>query len=181
MRRSKPGTFTSCIALAFCLSACSAPALYRPYADTGSYGYSEVNVAKNRYEVFFHGPSDIDDAAAKNFAIVRAAELGRQNGFAYFRLANSRVRRETYREVLEPELFPRNQWTGESMSREERERRAWEDSRRRRQRVVTLKPEPVVQLTVQYRNEDCEDCLEVAAKVSEALEQGILKAPAQKP
>jgi hypothetical protein len=134
--------------LALCallLAACSGPALYRPYADSGSYGYSEVNIAKNRYEVFFHGPADLDDAAAKNFAIVRAAEIGKRNGFPYFRVANSRVRRETTRAYLEPELFPQNRWTGESMTREEREQRAWEDSRRRRRRVVALKPEPVVQ------------------------------------
>ena len=175
MPRFLPGKFALCSALAFC--ACSAPALYRPYADTGSYGYSEVNVAKNRYEVFFHGPSDIDDATAKNFAIVRAAEIGRQNGFTYFRLANSKIRRETSTEVLrEPELFPQNRWTGESLTHAEREQRAWEESRRRRQRLsMTVKEEPVVQLTVQYRNEDCEDCLSVAAKVQEAAGQGILK------
>jgi hypothetical protein len=163
--------------LSLFLSACAAPALYRPYADTGSYGYSEVNIAKNRYEVYFHGPSDLDDAAAKNFAIVRAAEIGRQNGFTYFRLANTRIRRETSSEIRrEPELFPRHGWTGESLSREERERRAWEDSRRRRQRLsMTVKEEPVVQLTVQYRNEDCDDCLSVESKVREAVEQGILK------
>ena len=159
------------------LSACSAPALYRPYADTGSYGYSEVEIAKNRYEVFFHGPSDIDDATAKNYAIVRAAEIGRANGFTHFRLANSRVRREVSREITsEPELFPQYRWTGESLSREERERRAWEESRRRRQRSrMTVKEEPVVQMTVQYRNEDCDDCLAVATKVQESVDRGILK------
>jgi hypothetical protein len=173
MRHFHPGKFAWGVVLA--LAACSAPALYRPYADSGSYGYSEVNIAKNRYEVFFHGPSDLDDAAAKNFAIVRAAEIGRRNAFPYFRVAGSKVRRETTREFLEPELFPQNRWTGESLTREERERRAWEDSRRRRQRRATLKEEPVVQLTVYYRTEDCDDCLSVEEKVREAVEQGILK------
>jgi hypothetical protein len=172
MRHFHPGKFALGALL---LAACSAPALYRPYADSGSYGYSEVNIAKNRYEVFFHGPADLDDAAAKNFAIARAAEIGKRNGFLYFRVANSRVRRETTREYLEPELFPQNRWTGESLTREERERRAWEDSRRRRQRVVALKPEPVAQLNVYFRNDDCEDCLSVEEKLREAVEQGILK------
>lgn len=163
--------------MAIGLCACAAPALYRPYADSGSYGYSEVNIAKNRYEVYFHGPSDLDDATAKNYAIVRAAEIGRQNGFTYFRLANTRIRRERSSEILrEPELFPQNPWTGESLTREQREQRAWEDSRRRRQRMsVSVKEEPVVQLTVQYRDEDCNDCLTVDSKVREAVDRGILK------
>ena len=163
--------------MAMGLCACAAPALYRPYADTGSYGYSEVQIAKNRYDVYFHGPSDLDDAAAKNYAIVRAAEIGRQNGFTYFRLAGTRIRRERSREILrEPELFPQNPWTGENLTREQREQRAWEDSRRRRQRAsMSVKEEPVVQLTVQYRDEDCDDCLTVASKVNEAVDRGILK------
>ena len=173
----RPRVFSGLLAVALGLTACSAPALYRPYADTGSYGYSEVNIAKNRYEVYYHGPSDLDDATAKNYAIVRAAEIGRQNGFTYFRLANTRIRRERSSEILrEQELFPQNPWTGESLTREQREQRAWEDSRRRRQRMsVSVKEEPVVQLTVQYRNEDCDDCLTVASKVDEAVGQGILK------
>jgi hypothetical protein len=159
------------------LSGCAAPMLYRPYADTDSYGYSEVNVAKNRYEVFYHGPADIDDAAAKNYAIVRAAEIGKQNGFAYFRIASSKIRREkSTRVVREPELFPANPWSPSTLSREERERREWEDSRRRRQRVsMTTTEEPVVQLTVQYRDEDCDDCLKVDTKIDEAVKLGILK------
>ena len=175
MTRFQPGKLYVGIALVLC--ACAAPALYRPYADTGSYGYSEVNIAKNRYDVYFHGPSDLDDATAKNYAIVRAAEIGKQNGFLYFRLASTRIRRETSYEALrEPELFPEHPWTGENLTREEREQRAWEDSRRRRQRMSTsVKEEPVVQLTVQYRDEDCDDCLSVESKVREAVEQGILK------
>jgi hypothetical protein len=160
------------------LTGCGAPALYRPYADTGSYGYSEVHIAKGRYEVFFHGPHDLDDAAAKNYAIVRAAEIGRQNGFTHFRLASSRVRRERSSEITrDPELFPTYPWTGESLSREERDRRRWEEARRRRQQNmhVTVREEPVVQLTVQYRNEDCDDCLSVAEKVRDAVDRGILK------
>jgi hypothetical protein len=174
MERLTRFTF-ACIAAV--LGACSAPALYRPYADSGSYGFSEVNIAKNRYDVYFHGPSDLDDAAAKNYAIIRAAEIGKQNGFIYFRLASTRIRREvSFEAVREPELFPANPWTGENLTREERERRAWEDSRRRRQKMSTTRTEePVVQLTVQYRNEDCDDCLTVESKIQEAIEQGILK------
>ena len=136
-----------------------------------------MNIAKNRYDVYFHGPSDLDDATAKNFAIVRAAEIGKRSGFTYLRLASARIRREvSFEAVREPELFPANPWTGENLTREERERRAWEDSRRRRQKMSTTRTEePVVQLTVQYRNEDCDDCLNVESKVHEGIEQGILK------
>lgn len=165
------------LAATLLFTACAAPALYRPYSDSGDYGYSEVEVAKNRYEVYFHGPADLEDAAAKNFAIVRAAEIGKRNGFGWFRVAASRIRRETIRETsLQPDLFPQNAWTGESYTREEREQREWENARRRQQKLrMTVREEPVVQLTIQYRTEDCDDCLSIDTKVNEAIGQGILK------
>jgi len=171
------GSLPKALAALALLCACSGPALYRPYSAEGDYGYSEVNVAKNRYEVYFHGPADMEDADAKRFAIFRAAEIGRREGFAFFRIAGSKIRREVSRDYrLEPELFPENPWTGENLTREQREQRAWEDSRRRRQRMTkTVRETPVVQLTIQYRDEDCDDCLSVAAKVNEAVEQGVLK------
>lgn len=156
------------------LAGCAGSALYKPYQ--GDTGYSEVNIAKNRYEVFFYGSSTMDDAGAKKYAIVRAAQIGRENGFSHFRIAASRSRQETSREVVsESDLFPRHPWTGESLTWEERERRRWDEERRRRRTRVTVQEKPVAQLTVQYRNEDCDDCLSVAEKLAEAETQGVLK------
>lgn len=163
----------SCLAAAT-LAGCAGSSLYRPYE--GATGYSEVNIAKNRYEVYFYGPASMDDARAKQYAIARAAEIGQGNGFTHFRVAASRTRRDTSREVVrESDLFPDHPWNGESLNREERERRYWEEERRARRTRVTVQEKPVAQLTVQYRNEDCSDCLSVAQKLQEARDQGLIK------
>jgi hypothetical protein len=156
------------------LPGCAGSALYRPYE--GETGYSEVNIAKNRYEVYFHGPASMDDARAKQYAIARAAEIGKANGFTHFRIASSLTRRDTSREIVrESDLFPEHPWNGESLGREERERRYWEEERRARRTRVTVREKPVARLTVQYRNEDCSDCLSVEQKLAEAVELGLIK------
>ena len=177
LRGSGLGPLAACLAIfpMLLLGGCAGSSLYRPYQ--GETGYSEVNIAKNRYEVYFHGPASMDDARAKQYAIARAAEIGKANGFTHFRIASSRTRRDTSREfVRESDLFPAHPWRGESLTWEEREQRRWEEERRRRRTRVTVQEKPVVQLTVQYREEDCSDCLSVEQKLGEAAELGLIKA-----
>jgi hypothetical protein len=146
---------------------------YQPY--TGGVGYSEVNTARNRYEVVYHGTTGMDEATAKNYAIVRAAEIGRENGMTHFRIARSRQDAlvETTRD---PDLFPRRPWTGEPRRMTEWEwRREQELEESRRRLTVREERAPVVTLIVDYLNEDCKACLSVEAKLREADEQGIRK------
>ena len=49
-----------------------------------------MNVGKNKYEIMFHGGDDQDEMAATQYAIIRAAEVGKQNNFGYFRIVNSK-------------------------------------------------------------------------------------------
>jgi hypothetical protein len=177
MKAAFPSALAALAALAaLLLAACAGSSLYRPYE--GETGYSEVNIAKNRYEVYFYGPASMDEARATQYAIARAAEIGQSNGFTHFRLASSVTRRDATREVVrESDLFPEHPWTGESLGREERERRYWEEQRRARRTRVTVREKPVARLTVQYRGEDCSDCLSVAQKLREAREQGLIREP----
>jgi hypothetical protein len=147
------------------LAACAS----NPYhAYEGGVGYSEVNTAKNRYEIVFHGPSGMDEATAKNHAIRRAAEVGKSNGARYFRIAGSR--NDAVSEyVRDPDLFPRSPWTGEPRRMTE-----WEWRRERELEASRLKRStrevrsPVIRLIVDYAKEDCEACLSVEGKLKEA-------------
>src|SRR5690606_7299065 len=104
---------------------------YQPYA--GGVGYSEVNTARNRYEVVYHGTRGMDEATAKSYAIYRAAEIGRQNGYTHFRIAGAR--HDAVRSLeSDANLFPRRPWTGEAQRLTEwewRREQELEASRRR--------------------------------------------------
>lgn len=85
------------------LSACSAlfPPKYRPYSN--EVGYSDVQIAKDRYEVSYTGPAEFTEIQAKKMAIVRAAELARNAGTRWFRIvaeeSSSRKTRVSSKEV----------------------------------------------------------------------------------
>jgi hypothetical protein len=158
--------------LAFCLAYClafngCATTVYQPL-DNGI-GYSEVEVGKDRYEIMFHGTSDQDELAAKKYALVRAAEVGKRNGFTYFRVDNAKTREKEEKEVVR-----------ESQSRsvpEDPYYRPFPARRRRTEtRTVThTERRPVVKIAVTYLHEECPDCLSVDAKLQEAAGEGILK------
>ena len=151
----------------FLLAACASNP-YHPYK--GGVGYSEVNTARNRYEVVFHGTSGMDEATAKAHAIRRAAEIGKANGMPYFRIARSR--NDAVSEyVRDPDLFPRRPWTGERQTMTEWEwRRERELDESRRRRSVREVRSPVIRLVVDYTTEDCESCLSVEEKLGEGRE-----------
>lgn len=154
-------------ASALLLAACASNP-YHPYK--GGVGYSEVHTAKNRYEIVYHGPSHMDEATAKGLAIRRAAEVGKANGMAYFRIVRSR-NDAVSKYVRDPDLFPRRPWTGERQLLTEWEwRRERELEASRRSRSVREVRSPVIRLVVDYVQEDCEACLSVEEKLREARE-----------
>lgn len=150
------------------LAACASNP-YHPYE--GGVGYSEVNTAKNRYEVIFYGTSGMDEATAKNFAIRRAAEVGKANGMPYFRIAGSRNAAVT-ETLRDPDLFPRSPWTGEPRRMTEWEwRREQELDASRLKHATRVVRTPVIRLTVEYAQEDCDACLSVEEKLKEVTEE----------
>ncbi|MDB5051339.1 MAG: hypothetical protein JWO30_4410 [Fibrobacteres bacterium] len=152
--------FSACI-----LFACAAPNPYRPL-DNGL-GYTEVNIARNRYEVMFHGSPDQDELTAKNYAILRAAEIAKHENFPYFRINKDKTREKESREtVRESETrsdpyapYPRRYWGKRTQSRT----------------VTYTEKRPVVKLTVTLDSAACEDCLSADAKIAEAEAAGILR------
>jgi hypothetical protein len=89
--------------LGFALIGCSAlfPPNYRPYSN--QVGFSDVQVAKDRFQVGYIGPADFTEIQAKKMALLRAAELTRNAGARWFRIvseeASSRKTRLTSKEV----------------------------------------------------------------------------------
>ncbi len=77
------------------------PPNYRPYSN--QVGFSDVQIAKNTYEVNYVGPAEFTEIQAKKMAILRAAELTRIAGFRWFRIVSedekSRKIRLTSKEV----------------------------------------------------------------------------------
>jgi hypothetical protein len=66
---------------------------YQP-ADSKGYGYSEQRVEGDRYRVTFRGDGATPAEAVEDFALRRAAELARANGYDWFRLVGRSVDEE---------------------------------------------------------------------------------------
>jgi hypothetical protein len=162
------------LAATLLLAACAVTP-YQPYQ--GGVGFSEVNTARNRYEVVYHGTTGMNEADAKNYAIIRAAEVGARIGMPYFRIAATRLDADvTHETERAPELFPRHPWTGEQRRMTEWEwRRERELEASRSRLTVRENRAPIVRITVDYTAEDCESCLSVAGKLREARDAGILR------
>jgi hypothetical protein len=150
------------------LAACSVNP-YQPMSN--GFGYSEAEVGKDKYEIMYHGLADQDELTAKNYAILRAAEIGKHNGFAWFRINNEKSREKNQKEVVretearsindDPYYYPYP-------------RRAFR--RRTETRTVTrTTTKPIVKIVVIYEKEECPDCLSVDAKLQEATAQGVFK------
>jgi hypothetical protein len=115
---STPGFVPRCagrvslLAILALLTACttgpSAP-LMSPIASTGDYGYSEVPIGPNRYEVSYTGPSQRtlrspnarretgaeEHTQAYDFALWRAAQIALAQGMPGFRVGNVRTNVDT--------------------------------------------------------------------------------------
>ena len=146
------------------LTGC-ATTYYKPY-DHGI-GYSEVNVAKNKYEVIYYGGEDQDELTAKKYAIVRAAEVGKQNKFTYFKIGSSREHEQTNTEVVREKQY-------DNFGHPNRYHR---DPWGHTEEIITTRIEkkPVVKIAVTYQNEDCDDCLSVDGKIKDGMDEGIIK------
>ena len=69
-------------ALLISLLLCACATKYRP-SKSGS-GYSSAQLSSNEFMVRFHGNADTSLERAYDFALLRSAEVTRQNGFRYF-------------------------------------------------------------------------------------------------
>lgn len=85
------------IALVFVMLVCAGCATsYQSKGFTG--GFSETRLSEDTYRINFAGNAKTDSERAADFALLRAAELTRQNGYQYFVIlaASDRVQRGAY-------------------------------------------------------------------------------------
>lgn len=83
-RRLRVSTVLTALALAAC-----AATPFQPQDDRG-YGYAEQKLAPDSYTVMFLGNSATPQAQACDFAALRAAQLGKSQGFTYLRILDDR-------------------------------------------------------------------------------------------
>jgi hypothetical protein len=120
-RRGRP--WVGCIAIAGALSACEshpAPPLLSPIAVAGAYGYSDLALGDNRYQISYAGPSQrslrapsarettvaAERTQAYDFALWHAAQVTLAQGFIGFRVSNVRTNVDTLAEDYEPFYGP---------------------------------------------------------------------------
>jgi hypothetical protein len=100
-----------CLALAGALSSCDLrpPPLLSPLAATGEYGYADVALGDDRYQVSYTGPGQrslrsveareqiaaAERTQAYDFALWHAAQVAQARGFTGFRASNVRTNVDT--------------------------------------------------------------------------------------
>ena len=75
-----------CASAALALFACASTPSYVPAKNSAAVGYSETAIESNRYRVSYRGGSS---DTARDFALLRAAELTLAKGQEWFRVTNS--------------------------------------------------------------------------------------------
>lgn len=71
---------------------------YKPYSFFNCGGYSEIKTTEDSYIVEFQGNALTSKGEVIQYALLRAAELTRENGYAYFcvQSTNDNTQRSTY-------------------------------------------------------------------------------------
>jgi hypothetical protein len=80
------------ISCAAFLASCSNQILYVPDPEpgTGHYGYSDLPIDADRFEVTFTGNFDTPTQTVDQYALYRCAELTNQHGYDYFIVEHTR-------------------------------------------------------------------------------------------
>lgn len=76
--------FLAVAATALVLAACQTPATYHPADRPGGTGYSDEQLAKNRWRVTFTGNSATRRETVENYLLLRAAEVTLKAGYKWF-------------------------------------------------------------------------------------------------
>lgn len=84
------------LTLAAALLASCATAVGTGYqaADSKGYGYADQRIEGDRYRVTFRGDGATPPEAVEGFALKRAAEIARSNGYDWFRVAGRSLEAE---------------------------------------------------------------------------------------
>ena len=81
------------------LVACAEPSAYRSINldPERQYGYSEIQLSENVFQIRFKGNSVTSSERAEDFSLLRGAELALEHGFKYFALMDSESKKDTYK------------------------------------------------------------------------------------
>jgi len=88
-RPNMPATFflsraALTLALAALLAACETPASYGPRDQRQGTGYTDQQLAKNRYRITFTGNAATERETVENYLLLRASEVTLQAGYPFF-------------------------------------------------------------------------------------------------
>jgi hypothetical protein len=91
-------------AIAVSLSGCAGNPISTPYQpDKGSFrgGYKDIQLSENMYKVSFKGNAYVSQSTAKDYTLLRSAEVCLENGFDYFSVvdSNSSVSHSLYQQA----------------------------------------------------------------------------------
>jgi hypothetical protein len=144
--------------------------LYRPFERRA--GYSEVQIAPDRYQVTYQGTPGMSDGAAAELAKLRAAELARLLGKSHIRAVDLRMSGRTYTDY-EPAW-----WTTDSYL--DRDGHSHYHQRLLREAYYDTYSVPVAVLVVELLNTPAPDALDAQEVWERAFETGLVGAPAQR-
>lgn len=110
MTQVRPGMAVLAVA-AVVLTACQSPAPYAPQEPRSGTGYTDQQIAINRYRVIFTGNAATQRQTVENYLLRRAAEVTQKAGYPYF-LFDTRdtEAKTTYRSDMDP--WPRGYGRG---------------------------------------------------------------------
>ena len=74
------------------LAGCATPSAYAPQTSPRSEGYSDRQLASNRFRVSFHGNSVTSREQVEDYLLRRAAEVTLQAGYSAFEFASRDTR-----------------------------------------------------------------------------------------
>ncbi len=86
---------TFSLLLALSLVACASRPVYSPAPKSGSVGYYDSKLTKDRYRVTFIGYTSTSGDEVQNYVLLRAAELTLQNNFDWFQVINRSLTEKT--------------------------------------------------------------------------------------
>jgi hypothetical protein len=94
--RTKAYLVSACLCAGLLLTGCMVgPAPYGPKAADGYSGYTDQQLAQNRYRVTYTGTSSTPRATVENYLLFRAAEVTQAAGFAAFAFADRDTKAHT--------------------------------------------------------------------------------------
>jgi hypothetical protein len=78
------GKISTVVGAALLLAACQTPAAYQPRTPGSSTGYTDEQLAQNRWRVTFAGNSSTRRETVESYLLLRAAEVALKSGYHWF-------------------------------------------------------------------------------------------------